>query len=326
MLRCQIATSASAFEAHECGGGGACGGASPSRPAITVTSVARPWSSVAATRGVAPPHSMVKYGSTILCSAGRLSQIWNSSSGLGPSVSTKGNISACWIPDPAVIHWVSPAPNRAVAAQRVAVVDGATAHEGDGLEAAMGVLGEAGDDGAVVHAPALAPREVSPQRPAFERGRRSELPGAGRVVVVVVGDEEERVERRPLRAEGERLTDDHRLTLACRLAGRKTAGWASPRRRPPALEGPLAQATPRARAKITATSARFAPRTRRVGAVGGALHHAGRRSVVDRRLEGEPVVVGEGVDGRARQVEGSVDERRQLGSVDREVGGRRWWR
>src|SRR5262245_45905899 len=73
--RCQIATSASGRDAHELGGGGG-GTASPSAPATTVISVVRPASSVARTRGMSPSHSIVKYGSTSLSSAARLTQIW----------------------------------------------------------------------------------------------------------------------------------------------------------------------------------------------------------------------------------------------------------
>ena len=48
-----------------------------------------------------------------MSSAGRLIQIWNSSSGLGRSVLSIGNISECTTPSPAVIHWTSPGPKRA---------------------------------------------------------------------------------------------------------------------------------------------------------------------------------------------------------------------
>ncbi len=58
---------------------------------------------------------MVKYGSTILLWAGRLSQTWNSSVGLPASACTSGNISQWTTPLPAVIHWASPLPKRAVA-------------------------------------------------------------------------------------------------------------------------------------------------------------------------------------------------------------------
>ena len=82
--RCQIATSASGRDAHEFGGGG--GRRRPaSAPAMTVISVLRPVVVGGDVRAGCPrSHSIVKYGSTILSAAGRLSQIWNSSSGLGP--------------------------------------------------------------------------------------------------------------------------------------------------------------------------------------------------------------------------------------------------
>jgi hypothetical protein len=60
-------------------------------------------------------QSIVKCGSASLLRAGRFSQIWNSSSGFGPAVSSSGNISACTMPRPAVSHCTSPPPKRAVA-------------------------------------------------------------------------------------------------------------------------------------------------------------------------------------------------------------------
>ena len=113
--RCQIATSASVFDAHEFGGGlGA--SALPRDPAITVMSTnASPSPLATTTVGVSWLHNIVKYGSTILSAAGRFNQIWKSSSGLGSSPDRSGNISQCTMPLPAVIHWVSPRPKRAVA-------------------------------------------------------------------------------------------------------------------------------------------------------------------------------------------------------------------
>src|SRR5205823_992245 len=79
----QMATSASARAAHEFGGGGD-GTRSPSAPAITVISpTIAPWSSLTSRRGIDSSHSIVKYGSTDLSALGRLSQIWNNSTGFG---------------------------------------------------------------------------------------------------------------------------------------------------------------------------------------------------------------------------------------------------
>ena len=112
--RCQMATSVSVRLAQDRGGGGA--GCSPaSAPAITVISTDRPSASVATTRGMSSSHSIEKWGSTSLSSPGRFSQIWNSSVGLSASSSTRGNISAWTMPPPAVSHWTSPRPKRAVA-------------------------------------------------------------------------------------------------------------------------------------------------------------------------------------------------------------------
>src|SRR3954447_25121363 len=82
----QIATSASSRAAHELGGGDG-GLASPIAPATTVT--VPPGNSMT---GISLAHNMVKYGSTILSVAGKLSQIWNSSVGFGPPDWTSGNI------------------------------------------------------------------------------------------------------------------------------------------------------------------------------------------------------------------------------------------
>jgi len=78
-------------------------------------SVVRPSPSVAVTRGISCDQNIVKCGSLILLRAGRFNQIWNSSNGLFLFSSSKGNISACTMPLPAVSHCASPRPNRAVA-------------------------------------------------------------------------------------------------------------------------------------------------------------------------------------------------------------------
>ena len=105
-------------------------------------------------------QSMAKTGSSSLFSAGRLSQIWNSSSGLGSSRSTQRE--HLRVDDAATggepLH-VAP-PEAGGGAERVRVVDEALADVGDGLEAAVGVLGEAGHHAAVVHPPAVDAGEV----------------------------------------------------------------------------------------------------------------------------------------------------------------------
>ena len=107
-------TWASGRAAHDRGGGD--GGVAPARsPAVATMVVARPASSTTRRTGIVGRHSMVKWGSAILSAAARLSQIWNSSSGLGCSRSRSGNISQWTMPLPAVSHWTSPAPKRAVA-------------------------------------------------------------------------------------------------------------------------------------------------------------------------------------------------------------------
>ena len=54
-------------------------------------------------------------------------------------------ISWWMMPLPAVIHWTSPARQRAAIAEAVAVIDRAREHVGDGLDAAMRMPGEAGE-------------------------------------------------------------------------------------------------------------------------------------------------------------------------------------
>ncbi len=177
-----------------------------SDPAITVMSTIAP-SSVgsAITVGVSWLHSMVKYGSTILSAAGRFSQIWNSSSGFGPSLVEQREHLA--------VHDAAAGghPLRVAAAEaggraeRVAVVAEPGAHVGDGLEPTMGMLREAGHGRAVVHVPAVDAGEVHADVAAAERGVGAEVVGACRVVVSVMGAEQERIDRRPLRTEWERL-------------------------------------------------------------------------------------------------------------------------
>ena len=109
-----MATSDSGLLAYDAGGG--LGGVTAKAlPATTVTTVSRPWASVSTWRGMSSSQSIVKCGSAILSAAGRFSQIWKSSIGFGPSASTRGNISACMMPPPAVNHWTSPRPYRAAA-------------------------------------------------------------------------------------------------------------------------------------------------------------------------------------------------------------------
>ena len=93
-------------------------------------------------------------------------------------------------------------------AERVGVVDEPLAHERDRLEPPVGVLREAGDVRTVVHPPAVDGFEVVPDRAAVQRRGRPEATVGGRVRVEVVDAEQERVDRRPLEAEGDGL--DHR--------------------------------------------------------------------------------------------------------------------
>ena len=215
------------------GGGG--GGVSPaSSPAITVTSTPsareragcrRPTASRSAARRACPRP-------------GRLSQIWNSSSGFGCSASSSGNISEWTMPSPGgePLH-VAPA-EAGGRAERVGVVDEALAHVGDGLEAAVRVVGEPGHVTAVVHPPAVEALEVLAELAPLERHRRPRHLVARRVGVVVVHAEQERIDGRPLEPQRHRL--EHRVSHAATGYGRAAAAMHStPTGRPPAHPGNL---------------------------------------------------------------------------------------
>ena len=86
-------------------------------------------------------------------------------------------------------------------AQRVRMVDEALAHERHGFKAAVRVAGEARHGVAVVHAPAVLAAEVAPDLAVLQRHGGREGAVAGGVGIVVVCAEQERVQRRPLRAQ-----------------------------------------------------------------------------------------------------------------------------
>ena len=207
------------------------------RPAMTVSSPRRPASSTRDSRGMSSAHCIVKYGSTILSAAGRFSQIWNSSVVFGPVRSSRGNISQWTMPAPAVSHCTSPPSEARRRAQRVRVVDEALAHEGDRLESTVRVLGESRHHAAVVHAPAVAAREVHAQIARLQGRGRPEVLVGRRIAVEVVDAEEERVGRPPLHAEGDGLQyrvshvvepTDLRGRLPARPQRRTRCGWMAP--------------------------------------------------------------------------------------------------
>ena len=142
-----------------------------------------------------------------MSAAGRFNQIWNSSSGLGAVGVHQGE--HLGVHDAAAGREplrVAPA-EAGGGAEGVGVVDQAAAHERDRLEAAVRVAGEAGDDLAVVHAPAVDAGEVGAEVAALEVGLRTEVVVAGGVVVDVVDTEEEGIDHRPLGPEGEGVLD-----------------------------------------------------------------------------------------------------------------------
>jgi hypothetical protein len=87
----------------------------------------------------------------------------------------------------------------------VGVVDDAGPHVGHGLEAPVGVAREPRHHPAVVHVPPVDAGEVLAEVAAIEGSGRAQFVGAGRVVVAVVGAEQEGVDRGPLHAQGDGL-------------------------------------------------------------------------------------------------------------------------
>src|SRR5262249_17336115 len=103
------------------------------------------------------------------------------------------------------LHVAAAEPRRS--AQRIAVIDQPAPRDGHGLEAAMRMAGEAGDDVAVIHAPAVLAGEALADVAAGERRRRPQLIVARRVGVVVMDAEQEGVLGVPGEAQLEGLAD-----------------------------------------------------------------------------------------------------------------------
>ena len=122
-------------------------------------------------------QNIVKYGSTRLSAAGRLSQIWNSSSGFGLLVVEQREHLAV---DDAVaggepLHVTVAEARRC--AERIRVVDEALAHERDRLEAAVRVLREArARSRRGTCSNRRVPEKSWPMLAAVERGVGAELP------------------------------------------------------------------------------------------------------------------------------------------------------
>ena len=104
-----------------------------------------------------------------MSAAGRLSQIWNSSTGLGPvTIAQRKHLGVDDAPTGGEPLHVAAAEARR-RAERVGMIDEALAHDRHGLEAAMRMLRKPGHDVAVVHAPAVLALEVLAHvRPASE--------------------------------------------------------------------------------------------------------------------------------------------------------------
>ena len=92
-------------------------------------------------------------------------------------------------------------------AHGIGVIDEAAPHDRHRFEAAVRMLGKAGDDVAVIHAPAVDALEIHADVAAGERRCRAELGVSGRVGVVVVDAKEKRIARAPRKAE--RVNAEH---------------------------------------------------------------------------------------------------------------------
>jgi hypothetical protein len=85
--------------------------------------------------------------------------------------------------------------------ERVRVIDVAAPDHGDGLETAMRVLGKAGHDVTVVHAPAVEVGEVRADLPSGQGLTRTKEVVSGGIRVDVMNGEDERIETCPGKAQ-----------------------------------------------------------------------------------------------------------------------------
>ena len=203
--RCQIATSVSVRVAHEFGGGD--GGTCPSTsPAMTVSVTPGPGCSRGI--GLGPQHREVRVDELVLGGQVQpdLEQLervrrvaLDQREGLGVH-----DARACGQP----LHVAPSEPGRRP--ERVRVVDQAPPDERDGLEATVRVLGKPRDLLPVVHAPPVDALEVLAHLSTLERRVRSQHLVAGRIGVVVVHAEQERVDRGPLEPDRHGLEDGAR--------------------------------------------------------------------------------------------------------------------
>src|SRR5688572_26319529 len=86
-------------------------------------------------------------------------------------------------------------------AKGIGVVDETAPHDRHGLEAAMRMVGKAGDRFAVIHPPSILPFEILAETAALERCHRTHRLVPRRIVVDVMYAEEKRVRSLPRKAE-----------------------------------------------------------------------------------------------------------------------------
>ena len=107
------------------------------------------------------------------------------------------------------------------------MVDQSAADDGDGFEAAVWMMREAGHFGAVVHPPSVDRIEVVPDLAALQRrGIRPEAAVTGRIEVDVVDAEQERIDRRPL--ESQRNLLQHGVVHPAKFTGYTNEAITSP--------------------------------------------------------------------------------------------------
>ena len=190
-------------------GAAARGRTSPIAPAMTVTS---PRAAVVvggheAGDVLAPQHREVRVDHLV---AGRqvqpdLEQLGRVRARCGRAAGTSRS-ARC--PRPAVSHWTSPRPKRAVAPSESEWSMNPRRTKVTVSKPRCGCWGKPGDDAAVVHAPPVGSREVHAEVAGLERRGRAHVLVGRRVAVEVVDAEQEGVRGAPLPAQGDGL--EHR--------------------------------------------------------------------------------------------------------------------
>ncbi len=194
----QMATSAACAAQDSGGGSGA--PAPSSAPATTVTVVPAPGRVPCSRRGMRSFHSMVKCGCTILGGGQVQPDLEQLQRIRRAGIEQREHLRMLYAPPRGKPLHIAAAKARG-RAQRVGVVDQALAHQRHGLEAPVRVTRKAGHALAVVHRKAVLAAEVAAHlAPVQLHGLHAQGAVARRVGVVMVGAEQERIQRGPLRS------------------------------------------------------------------------------------------------------------------------------